>query len=275
MSHTVGMTVPSSIEPPIKERQPSARRLYMLYHELRAGKTRYSYVTDTLLFEQHLDLYVQLRHSQNPTLVPEITFDDGHVSNHELAAPLLQSRGLSAIFFITVGWTGQKAGYMGWDELRSLHQAGHTIGAHGWTHTLLTHCSHRELGKELIESRATLEDKLGVAVTTMSLPGGRSNRRVLKACEDAGYRHVYTSMPQPESLPLSATVGRLNVRGDMQVDWIARLFAPDGKLLTDLGRQSRRKELLKKLLGDTLYFKLWALANGEEKEPSANEEAVG
>jgi peptidoglycan/xylan/chitin deacetylase (PgdA/CDA1 family) len=275
MSHTVGVTMSSSIRQPLEPRQQSARRLYLLYHELRASKTRYSYVTDTSLFEQHVDLYVRLRNSNNSVLVPEITFDDGHISNHELAAPILQSRGLSAIFFITVGWTGQKAGYMGWDELRSLHQAGHTIGAHGWTHTLLTHCNHRELGRELIDARSTLEDKLGTAVTTISLPGGRSNRQVLKACQDAGYHHVYTSVPQAESLPLGATVGRLNIRGDMQTDWIAQLFTPDGKLLAGLGRNNRRKELVKKLLGDTLYFKLWALANGEEKESSQSEDGAG
>jgi hypothetical protein len=267
LSHTVGVTEPSHIEQPSQ----SARRLYLLYHELRASESRYSYVTDTALFAQHLDLYIRLRAAKDPLLVPEITFDDGHVSNLELAAPMLAERGLRAIFFITAGWTGNKTGYMNAEQLRALQAAGHTIGGHGWSHTLLTHCSDGELQKELGETRLTLEDNLGAAVTTMSLPGGRCNRRVLKACEDAGYTHVYTSVPQAEALPLGATVGRLNVRGDMQTEWIARLFAPDGKLLADLGRSSRRKDALKKLLGDALYFKLWALVNRQEQEEDAGE----
>ena len=155
---------------------------------------------------------------------------------------------------------------MGWPELQSLHRAGHVIGAHGWTHTLLTHCSERELQTELRDARLTLEDKLGTAITTMSLPGGRYNGRVLAACERAGYREVYTSIPRAESLPLGATVGRLNIRGDMQPEWIAKLFEPGGDLLNSLGKQYGRKEAAKKLLGDKLYAKLWALVNRKEAE---------
>jgi peptidoglycan/xylan/chitin deacetylase (PgdA/CDA1 family) len=240
------------------------RRLFLLYHELRSGQVRYSYVTDTAMFERHVALYAQLRQAENSGLWPEITFDDGHISNLELAAPILQSRGIAAHFFITVGWTGKSPGYMDWPELRSLHQAGHTIGAHGWTHTLLTHCSERELQTELRDARVTLEDKLGTSIQTMSLPGGRYNSRVLAACEQAGYNEIYTSIPRAESLPLGATVGRLNIRGDMQPEWIARLFEPDGKLLDSLGKQYGRKEAVKKLLGDKLYAKLWALVNRKE-----------
>ena len=206
------------------------RKLFLLYHELRPSDARYSYVTGTGMFQKHLDLYVRLREADGVGLWPEITFDDGHVSNLELAAPMLQSRGLTAPFFITVGWTGKKPGYMGWPELQALHQAGHSIGAHGWTHTLLTHCTDRELHTELSEARLTLEDKLGTAITTMSLPGGRYNRRVLAACT-AGYTAIYTSIPRAESQPLGTTIGRLNILGNMQPEWIAKLFDQDGKLL--------------------------------------------
>ncbi|MDP9051296.1 MAG: polysaccharide deacetylase family protein [Acidobacteriota bacterium] len=244
------------------------RKLYLLYHELRATEARYSYVTDVEMFLKHVDLYVRLREAKDAAMWPEITFDDGHLSNLELAAPVLESRGLRAIFFITVGWTGTKPGYMGWGELRALHQAGHTIGAHGWSHKLLTHCSDRELQVELNEARATLEDKLGTSITSMSLPGGRYDRRVLTACEQAGYVTIYTSIPRAETLPLSTTVGRLNILGDMQPEWIERLFQPQDALLNGLGKQYRRKEAVKKLLGDRLYAKLWAAVN--RKEPDAD-----
>jgi hypothetical protein len=250
------------------------RKLYLLYHELRSSEARYSYVTDTGMFEKHVDLYARLRQAESPGLCPEITFDDGHISNFELAAPILKSRGLTAQFFITVGWTGKKPGYMGWTELQSLHQAGHSIGAHGWSHTLLTHCSDHELQTELGQARLTLEDKLGTAITTMSLPGGRYNRRVLAACEEAGYTEIYTSVPRAEPLPLGVTVGRLNIRGDMQPAWIEKLFQPDGKLLGDLERQYRRKEAAKRLLGDRLYEKLWALVNRKEPETDGGQDTA-
>jgi peptidoglycan/xylan/chitin deacetylase (PgdA/CDA1 family) len=63
---------------------------------------------------------------------------------------------MKARFFITAGWTGKKPGYMGWEELRSLHEAGHSIGAHGWTHALLTHCSEKDLQTELSSARFVL-----------------------------------------------------------------------------------------------------------------------
>jgi peptidoglycan/xylan/chitin deacetylase (PgdA/CDA1 family) len=218
------------------------------------------------VFQKHIDLFAQLRTAENPGLWPEVTFDDGHISNVEYALPILQSRNLQARFFITVGWTGHKPGYMGWNELRSLHEAGQSLGAHGWTHTLLTHCSEEDLQAELGVARLTLEDKLGTSITTMSLPGGRYNRRVLSACKEAGYTQVFTSEPRVELLPAGATVGRLNIRGDMQLEWISNLFQPDGRVLAGLGRQYRMKTAAKTLLGDGLYEKLWALLNRQEPE---------
>jgi peptidoglycan/xylan/chitin deacetylase (PgdA/CDA1 family) len=251
---------------PAKETQSALQRLYLLYHELRPGGSRYSYVTDAAMFEKHLDLYVRLRDAASTSLWPELTFDDGHISNLEVAAPILQSRGVSALFFITVGWTGKRPGYMGWPELRALQQAGQSIGAHGWTHKLLTHCSDVELKTELGDSRRALEDNLGTSITTMSLPGGRYNRRVLEACHQAGYAHVYTSAPRAESLPLGATVGRFNIHGDMQPEWLAKLLQPESGVLSGLQRQYRMKETAKSLLGDRLYQKLWALRNRQEPE---------
>src|SRR6202034_215972 len=109
---------------------------------------------------------------------------------------------------------------------------------------------------ELGSARHTLEDKLGASITTMSLPGGRYSRRVLSACEAAGYTQIYTSEPKAESLPLGATVGRLNIRGDMQMEWISSLFQPDSRALDGLARQHRMKTTAKTLLGDRLYEKL-------------------
>ena len=233
---------------PEEQTQRPLRRLFLLYHEIRPGESRYSYAIETGMFERHADIFVRLRAAQNCDIWPELTFDDGHRSNYELAAPILQARGLTARFFITAGWTGTKTGYMGWAEVRSLHEAGFSIGAHGWSHRLLTHCSDGELQTELTKSRLTLEEKLGSAVVTMSLPGGRSDRRVLAACAAAGYVQVYTSLPRIELLPLGATVGRLNMLGSMQPEWIATLFEPDSRVLSELGRQYRMKEAAKKLL---------------------------
>ncbi len=253
------------VESILKEQtEQSSRRLYLLYHELRPIESRYSYVLDTGSFERHLDIYAQIRKADNCRIWPEITFDDGHISNIDLAAPLLHTHGMTARFFITAGWTGNKLGYMGWAELRSLLEAGHSIGVHGWSHKLLTHCSDDELQIELCKSRRTLQDKLGTSVTTMSLPGGRFNRRVLDACAEAGYTQIYTSVPRAEYLPLGATIGRVNIHGSVQPEWLAKLFEADSGMLAKLGRQYQMKARAQRLLGDRLYAKLWAMVNRSE-----------
>jgi peptidoglycan/xylan/chitin deacetylase (PgdA/CDA1 family) len=185
--------------------------------------------------------------------------------------PILQSRATKAWFFITVGWTGQRVGYMDWQQLRVLQEAGQQIGAHGWTHALLTHCNPAELQKELVDARLTLEDKLGTSITTMSLPGGRANQRILNACHKAGYTHVFTSTPKAEPQPPGPTVGRLNIRGDMKLEWIERLFQPDSGVLSSLERQHQIKATAKTLLGDRVYEKLWAIFNRQEPDIGAGE----
>src|ERR1700679_3787217 len=67
----------------------TSNRLFFLYHELRAAPTTYSYVMQRDEFEQHADLFLQLRSQPDTTLYPEITFDDGHLSNYEVALPAL------------------------------------------------------------------------------------------------------------------------------------------------------------------------------------------
>jgi peptidoglycan/xylan/chitin deacetylase (PgdA/CDA1 family) len=245
--------------------------LYLLYHELRPSRSDYSYVVETGAFEKHVDLFLELRKRKGPGLLPQVTFDDGHSSNFELALPILQSRAIQARFFITVGWTDKKPGYMNWQQLRALQEAGQQIGAHGWTHTLLTHCNPSELQKELVDARLTLEDKLGTSITTMSLPGGRANQHILGACHDAGYTQVFTSIPKAEPQPAGPTVGRLNIRGDMTLEWLEKLFQPDSGVLSGLQRQHQIKATAKTLLGDRLYEKLWAILNRQEPETEAGE----
>lgn len=257
------MSVRPSSSPPAQTPSPS---LYLLYHELRPQPSDYSYVVQCARFESHLDLIREVHDAPNHRTLPHVTFDDGHISNYEYALPLLQSRGILAHFFITVGWTGQKPGYMDWPELRSLQQAGHHIGAHGWTHTLLTHCTGKDLEHEISGARFTLEDKLGAPITSMSLPGGRSNARVLDACKAAGYTEIFTSVPRAEPEPLGRLVGRLNIHGNRTSSWIADLLDPASGVLTSLERQYKLKAAAKALLGDRLYANLWAQLNREEPE---------
>lgn len=200
-------------------------------------------------------------------MTPAVTFDDGNASDAELALPLLDEYGVRATFFITAGWTGTRTGYMTRHQLCALHHAGHTIGAHGWSHALLPSCNGAELRQELGDARAKLEDILGAAVTAMSFPGGRYNRRVVGACRAAGYTRLYTSQPALElpGRPVEL-IGRVNLRAETQTEWLARLLAGDGRLLHSLQRMDRLKRVAKACLGDTLYATLWRSINHAEPD---------
>lgn len=250
------------MEPQQDASRPS---LCLLYHELRPSGSSYSYVVDTSDFERHLELFQTLRNSPQAFL-PVISFDDGHISNFTHAAPLLERHRLHAHFFITAGWTGRREGYMGWNDLRALVAAGHSIGGHGWSHKLLTHCSDEELQTELNRTRLTLEDALGVPITSMSLPGGRYDARVLSRCGTAGYTQIFTSEPRSQRQRDATTVGRVNIRGDMKLESIASLLQPSSGVLDRMRRQHAIKSAAKSCLGDRLYDKLWGLLNRREKE---------
>jgi peptidoglycan/xylan/chitin deacetylase (PgdA/CDA1 family) len=244
-------------------------RLNFLYHELRAEGSEYAYVVKTSEFARQVELFRRLQLGGGAGLMPGVTFDDGDVSNYEQALPVLQEFGVTARFFITVGWTAQRAGYMNWEQLRGLRAAGQEIGAHGWTHTLLTHCDPAQLKKELLDARLKLEDELGAAVTTISLPGGRYNQRVLEACREHGYTQVFTSVPQASTAADDWLVGRLNLVGGTTLVWLEKVLDPSSGVLAALERKDRIKGMAKRVLGDTLYAKVWSMVNRSEPDAGA------
>lgn len=247
------------------------KSLYLIYHEIRPAQTRYSYVVSCSEFERQCELFSRLQTagSELETYRPELTFDDGHLSAVEYALPVLAKQGIRARFFITAGWTGEKAAYMTPRDLLTLQDAGMLIGAHGWSHQLLTHCNSAELDRELSDAKAKLEDLLGKPVTSMSLPGGRANTHVLRACAAAGYTEIFTSAPQVCSDPGGgATIGRLNLRGDASIAWLEQLLQPASGVLARLQRAHQVKSAAKAVLGDRLYAGLWSLANRQEADPA-------
>lgn len=240
--------------------------LHLLYHRLSGSPDANRYVMPKAQFAQHLQLFQDVQQSPT-TVVPAITFDDGHTSDVELALPLLDAHRIRATFFITAGWTGTRSGYMDRGHLRTLYAAGQTIGAHGWSHALLPSCSATELQRELVDARGALEDAIGAPVTAMSFPGGRFNRRVIDACREAGYTRLYTSNPALQMPGSDAEqIGRLNLRADTETAWLARLLAGDGVLLGSLQRTDRLKRMAKACLGDVLYAALWRVVNHAEHD---------
>src|SRR5207245_6257346 len=160
-------------------------------------ESNYAYCVTSASFADQLRLFASLKKTKS--LDAQLTFDDGEQSQLHNAMPLLAEHGFKATYFVTPGLIGTAAKFLGWNDLRSLHAAGHSIQSHGWSHKFLTFCPEAELDNELRASKQSLEDNLSSAVEEISVPGGRWNRRVIHACGAAGYRRVYVSDPWIET----------------------------------------------------------------------------
>jgi len=139
------------------------------------------------------------------------TFDDGHDSDL-LAAAALAARGYTATFFIPWVHVGQ-AHFLDRQSVKQLSGDGFGIGSHGMTHIRLTAISPDRLRQELEESKARLEDLLGLPITDLAVPFGSYDRRVIEAALDAGYSTIMTSEVRQASFgPKSRVFPRLPVK---------------------------------------------------------------
>jgi peptidoglycan/xylan/chitin deacetylase (PgdA/CDA1 family) len=113
-----------------------------------------------------------------------LTFDDGMASVHTAALPILAKRKLPFTVHVVSDWVGrdnrwpsQPAGIarfelMSWSQLAELRDAGATIGGHTANHVALRGVDDATARRELVESRQTLEQRLGVAVRHFAYPYG-------------------------------------------------------------------------------------------------------
>src|SRR5712671_5216633 len=168
--------------------QPATRGAVFAYHEVMP-ESNYAYCVTSSAFAEHLRLIDSLRKSSSPGA--QVTFDDGEQSQYHNALPWLAEYGIKATYFVTPGLIGTAAKFLGWDELRALQAAGHSIQSHGWSHKFLAFCSETDLAHELRASKQSLEDNLGSVVEEISVPGGRWDRRVIQACAAVGYSRAY------------------------------------------------------------------------------------
>jgi len=185
-------------------------------------------------------------HGTNPT----VTFDDGDITNHTHAYPVLKEKGLKAHFFILSGKVGEN-GYMNWQQIRELRDAGMTIGSHGMSHRILTVLSEKELDYELRESKKILEDNLGQPVEYFSIPRGFYDHKVIRKTQEAGYKTVFTSNPEDNS---SFLLGRITIKSSWDLAKFERVIN-NGLSFTDLAEEFI-KNLLKKLFGAGNYDKV-------------------
>lgn len=244
----------------------SQQNAVLAYHEVMP-ESNYAYCVTSSSFADHLSLFDSL---EKPV---HVTFDDGEHSQLYNAMPLLAEHKISATYFVTPGLIGTAAKFLGWDELKSLQNAGHSVQSHGWSHKFLSFCSDGELAHELLASKQSLEDRLGSAVDEISVPGGRWNRLVIGACAAAGYKRVYVSDPWINTEMCGiAVIGRFMVRRTTSNAELQKMVEKNYAALWKMRMRSQVRQGIVGLMGDDLYHRIWCKLTGYNEFEAARQE---
>jgi peptidoglycan/xylan/chitin deacetylase (PgdA/CDA1 family) len=152
-----------------------------------------------------------------------ITFDDGYRDVLWKAAPVLKRLHMHATaFVITDRISAGDVSFLTWPLLKVLERQGVEIGSHTVSHLDLTTLSGAQLQHELVDSRATLEQRLGHPVRWFAYPAGRFDARVVAAARAAGYELAMTTQPgslQDPAQPLE--LHRYEILDDASVATVA------------------------------------------------------
>jgi peptidoglycan/xylan/chitin deacetylase (PgdA/CDA1 family) len=250
----------------------SQQNAVLAYHEVMP-ESNYAYCVTSSAFSDHLRLFDSLEKSSERKSSVKITFDDGEHSQLHNALPLLAEHGIAATYFVTPGLIGTAAKFLGWDELKTLQNAGHSIQSHGWSHKFLTFCSDEELMHELRASKQVLEEKLGGSVDEISVPGGRWNRRVIAACAEAGYKRVYVSDPWVATeMAGIEVIGRFMVRRNTSNVDLEKIVQKDRSALWKMRMRSQVRQGIVGVMGDDLYHRLWCKLTGYNEFEAARQQ---
>jgi len=210
----------------LPEVEPGGRRVVLCYHSVTPATTYLSLTPE--LFDAHLawlegharvvslDELVAGAPADDRPLVA-ITFDDGYADNRAHAMPLLAARGMTATFFVTVGFLERDEGVMthlsrvwgtprerlaalSWSDVGALQDAGMSIGSHTWSHRNLAPLPAADAESDLRRSREVLEERLGEPVRAVAYPWGKLGRHVneetFAAARRAGFALGGISLPR-------------------------------------------------------------------------------
>jgi peptidoglycan/xylan/chitin deacetylase (PgdA/CDA1 family) len=156
-----------------------------------------------------------------PSRAVALTFDDGYADAFTTALPVLQRYGFTATFYIISGLVGQP-GYVSWEQLAALRDAGMEIGAHTIDHFDLTTLDPAESERQIVQSKTDLEHALGISIASFCYPTGLYNWSVLEQARAAGYLSATTTRWDDDNSDLM-TLPRRRISGGMGADSLAAI----------------------------------------------------
>ena len=120
-----------------------------------------------------------------------LSFDDGYEDNWRVVLPMLQERGMKAVFYVVTNDIGQP-GYMTWDNLFDLEHSGMEIGSHTANHIPLTTLTPTEQRDELRLSKLLLEWRGMGTIYSFSYPNGAYDDSIVTMLAEENYLTAVT-----------------------------------------------------------------------------------
>lgn len=128
-----------------------------------------------------------------------ITFDDGYEDIYTNALPILKKYKVTGTVFI-VGDNDEvnrdelenNKKLLSIEQIKELYQLGWEIGFHTHSHANLLKLNEKQLREEIIQSKKTLEKKLGFGLRYFAYPGGLYSKNVSGIVKEAGFESAFT-----------------------------------------------------------------------------------
>jgi peptidoglycan/xylan/chitin deacetylase (PgdA/CDA1 family) len=125
-----------------------------------------------------------------------LTFDDSQGSQITTGVPELAKRSMRATFFVMTVPLG-KPNWMSRDDVKRLHDAGHTVGAHTYDHHRTDRYAGADWDTQLAKPRAELEAIVGAPVRHFAYPYGDWDPADFAHLDQAGYVTGYQLAEKP------------------------------------------------------------------------------
>lgn len=155
-----------------------------------------------------------------------LTFDDGYVDHYTNVFPVLREYGYTATFFIITGMPDHsRSGYMSWEQIAEMAQAGMSIESHTRDHLSLNGRDYDFLVYQLLGAQQSIEYYTGRQPHMFGYPGGRYDDLTLAVLRTLPvWRAVTTQNGVFHTTDNTLEMPRLRITGDTGVAGLAMLL---------------------------------------------------
>lgn len=182
--------------------EPATKAVVIMYH--RFGETDFPSTNVTMAqFRAHIEelrtggynveslpkIIAALRNGESlPPKTVGLSVDDAYESVYTRAWPILKEAGFPLTVFVATDPVDKNLPrYMSWAQIREIAEQGVTIGSQTKSHPHMADLTSDMIARELRESNALFEEKLGNAPDLFAYPYGEANIEVMALVKSAGF----------------------------------------------------------------------------------------